>query len=141
MRKLVLALVLPALALGTIAADDVETFEPCGPDLAHPVLAAGDTLSESPTDEGVAAQFYVDPTVEDRGRINVSAVLSWTNPVNDWDLDVNGILSDELQPVAEPVEQASFSARGDCKLVTVSVINFTAVAEAELGMTLDITVG
>ncbi len=137
MRTSLALLALPALILGTVAADDTE-FAPCGDDLDHPVLAEGDSLSESPS--GVESfSFYVDPTVTERGRVSVDAQLVWENMLNDWDLDVNGSVSENYQPFDPATENVAFSARGDCTLVTVSVVDFLAPFP-ELGMTLDVSV-
>lgn len=136
MRRRLALLAVPALVLGTIAADD-PAFEPCDPD--DEVVAPGDTLTFEPTG-AEAFTFKVDPTTSEKGRVSVDAVLTWTNPLNDWDLGVNGSLSEGFQPLDEPREQAGATARGDCTTVIVEVINFTAVPELELGMTLEVSV-
>lgn len=141
MRKTILALAVPALLFGTVAAEEAKDFSPCGDDLDHPVLAVGDSLTENPTEEGIAAQFYVDPTATERGRVSVQAHLEWEIQLSDWDLDVNGTLSENAQPVDAPVEDVTYSARGDCKLVTVIVYPFNVWGTPPTGtMTLDITV-
>jgi hypothetical protein len=138
MRKLlVVALAAPALLFGTVAAEDV-AFAPCGDDLKHPVLAAGDTLSETPSGEEFF-QFYVDPTVTEKGRVSVSATLEWETFVNDWDLSLVDTVTAGFQPLDPAIESATYSARGDCKLITVGPIDFNAPVP-ELGMTLNVTV-
>ncbi len=135
MRKSIALLAIPAMLFGTVAADG-DGFNACAADAD--VIAVGETVEFSPT--GVEAfTFKVDPTTTDKGRVTVDAELTWTTSVNDWDLGVNGTLSENFQPIDPAQESVSFTAKGDCKTVTVEVLDFLAPAP-ELGMTLTVSV-
>ncbi len=135
MRKTLAILAIPAVLFGTIAADgDAPT--PCAPDAE--VMASGDSVTFNPT--GVESfSFKVDPTTTDKGRVTVDAELVWDTTVNDWDLGINGTLSENYQPIDPAQENVSFTAKGNCKTITVEVIDFLAPVP-ELGMTLTVSV-
>lgn len=136
MRTALALFAVPVLLLGSIAAVDGE-FLPCEAD--DEVVAPGESMTFNPTGADVFT-FEVDPTTAAKGRITVAATLTWETFVNDWDLGVNGVLSEGLQPLDDPIESVSFTARGDCTTVMVEVINYTAVEPLELGMTLEVSV-
>lgn len=136
MRSALALLAVPVLLFGTVAADGDE-FLPC--EDGDEVVASGESMTFEPAGEE-AFSFEVDPTTSEKGRVTVDAMLTWDTAVNDWDLGINGTLSENFQPIDDPIETVSLTARGDCTTVTVEVINFNAVEALELGMTLEVSV-
>ncbi len=135
MRKTLALLALPALLFGTVAAGDPN--EGCSPDAE--VLAAGESMTFEAS--GVESfTFKVDPTASEKGRVTVDATMTWDNRANDWDLGVNGTLSENYQPFDDPIETASYTAKGGCRTVVVEVIDFLAPLPELNGITIEVSV-
>jgi hypothetical protein len=52
--------------------------------------------------------------------------MTWGVPANDYDLDVNGVTSENYQPFDDAVETAGTAARPHCSRITVTAIDFLA---------------
>ena len=140
MRKLLTAGAVAALtALSVIPASaqtDPVRLAPC--DTANPVLAPGAPIAETvdgPTIfDGETTLTYtldlsgqqVDAVEDMKSTARVNAQLDWLVVANDYDLGLNGSVTEGFQPVDAPTEFTTANNVAHCSTVTVSVINFTA---------------
>ncbi len=136
MRKTLALLAVPAMLLGTVAADPVQLV-PCAEDSKVEVVGDGETFEYTSMGED-SVTFRIDPTTDERGRVNATVTLTWDIPVNDYDLDVNGETSIGLQPVNEAREQVTVSASGRCKTVTASWAPFLVATPDNLTLTVTV---
>lgn len=144
--SLLSAIALATVALGGIAADEPEP-KICA-ELAYAPALTTDGLStmvDAPNylidgAESTDLYFTVDlgPDAYEDTVGTIAGEMTWDVVANDYDLSVNGNLSDNYQPFDAAVESASASVT-HCDVVTVSAIDFLAPAELE-ELALELTV-
>ena len=88
---------------------------PVGPQLGTATLSYRLDLSGQEVVEGVAP--------DDRAAVTVD--MSWLSPL-DYDLEVNGLASQGLQPVDASEESVTVSNVRHCAVVTITITNFAA---------------
>ena len=88
---------------------------------AMPLLAGDDVVSYTLDLSG--QDVAADEDMDDKA--NVSASATWDVIVNDYDLGLNGNVTEGFQPI-DPAEEFISTSATHCSTVTVSVVNFNA---------------
>ena len=135
---------LPAVADDEEPSDEPVLNQACAPRTGTDVLIVdgfeGDIETPLPPLGETSRTFVLDLVGLAEGtRATADVLMSWGIPTNDFDLNVNGTDSFNLQPVDPAEENVFVSGLRHCSTVTVTATNFVAPVVVDT-LALDITV-